>query len=112
RGGQINLSAEQRESDIGIRVQDTGVGIGPELLPHIFEPFVQADQTLARTQGGLGIGLTLVRRLTELHGGKVEAHSDGRGCGSEFRLTIPKATERNGAESARTSDAATGPRRR
>jgi signal transduction histidine kinase len=91
RSGQVFLSGERQQNDVLLRVKDTGVGIAPELLPHIFEPFVQADQTLARTQGGLGIGLTLVRRLTELHGGKVEARSAGRGCGSEFIITLPAA---------------------
>jgi CheY-like chemotaxis protein len=65
------------------------MGIEPELLPHIFELFVQADSSLARSQGGLGIGLTLVRRLVELHGGTVTAHSAGPGQGSEFEVRLP-----------------------
>ena len=71
-----------------IRVRDTGVGISPTLLPHIFELFTQAERTLARSDGGLGIGLALVQRLTELHGGKVEAHSTP-GQGTEFVVRIP-----------------------
>lgn len=68
---------------------DTGVGIAPELLPRIFDLFTQADRTLDRSQGGLGIGLSLVQRLVELHGGTVEAHSAGLGQGSEFIVRLP-----------------------
>ena len=64
---------------VTIRVRDTGLGIDPELLPHVFDLFTQADRTPDRSQGGLGIGLTLVRRLVELHGGTVEAQSEGLG---------------------------------
>jgi CheY-like chemotaxis protein len=68
---------------------DSGVGIAPELLPDIFDLFMQADRSLDRAQGGLGIGLTLVRNLVELHGGTVEAHSAGPGHGSEFVVSLP-----------------------
>ncbi len=71
-----------------IRVRDTGVGISPELLPHVFDLFTQAERSLDRSQGGLGIGLALVQRLTELHGGTVEAHSTP-GQGSEFIIRLP-----------------------
>jgi CheY-like chemotaxis protein len=73
-------------------VRDTGVGIAPELLPRVFELFVQGERALDRTQGGLGIGLTLVRRLVELHGGTVEAMSAGRGRGSTFTVRLPLAS--------------------
>jgi CheY-like chemotaxis protein len=72
-----------------VRVRDSGVGIPTEMLPRIFDLFMQVDRTLDRAQGGLGIGLTLVRRLVEMHGGRVEAHSDGPGRGSEFVVHFP-----------------------
>ena len=74
-----------------IRVKDTGIGIPAEMLPRIFDMFTQVDRSLERSQGGLGIGLTLVRRLVEMHGGTVEAHSDGPGKGSEFVVRLPVA---------------------
>jgi len=70
-------------------VRDTGIGIRPEVLPHVFDLFMQADATLERSQGGLGIGLALVRTLAEMHGGKAEAFSDGPGHGSRFVVTLP-----------------------
>jgi len=78
-------------SPVGVvlRVRDTGMGIPPEMLPKIFEPFTQVEHTLDRAQGGLGIGLTLVRRLVEMHGGTVQAFSEGRGRGSEFVVRLP-----------------------
>jgi PAS domain S-box-containing protein len=88
-GGRIELSARREGSDAVIRIRDTGAGIAPELLPHVFDPFRQADRTLDRAQGGLGIGLTLVQRLVQLHGGTVTAHSEGPGRGSEFVLRLP-----------------------
>jgi PAS domain S-box-containing protein len=94
-GGRISLHACATSPERGgtgsatIRIRDTGVGISKELLPRVFEPFIQADNSLARTQGGLGIGLTLVRRLTEMHGGYVQAFSDGPGKGSEFVVHLP-----------------------
>lgn len=72
-----------------VRVRDNGIGIDPEILPHIFDLFFQVDRSHARTHGGLGIGLDMVRRLVELHGGSVEAHSAGRGYGSEFVVRLP-----------------------
>jgi CheY-like chemotaxis protein len=74
-----------------IRVRDNGTGIPAEMLPRIFEMFTQGDRTLQRAQGGLGIGLTLVRRLVEMHGGRVEAFSAGRGRGSTFTVRLPLA---------------------
>jgi len=72
-----------------LRVQDTGIGIAPEMLSRIFNLFVQAERRLDRSHGGLGIGLTLVRRLVEMHGGSVTAHSEGPGKGSEFVVRLP-----------------------
>lgn len=91
RGGRIRLQARRSENEVLIEVRDNGQGISRELLPHVFEPFVQADQSRHRTDGGLGIGLTLVRQLVELHGGRVEAASDGPGMGSCFSVRLPVA---------------------
>jgi CheY-like chemotaxis protein len=77
-----------------VTVRDDGVGIAADQLSHIFEMFSQVDRSLDRSQGGLGIGLTLVRRLTEMHGGSVEARSEGPGQGSEFRVRLPLAPGR------------------
>ena len=92
KGGQIWLTAEQTGDDVVLRVRDTGVGIPPDLLPRIFDLFVQAGQTLDRSHGGMGIGLTLVRHLVEMHGGTVEASSAGPGQGSEFVVRLPVST--------------------
>ena len=92
-GGDISLTVEPRPREVEIRVRDTGIGIAPEMRPHLFEMFVQPQDPVTRTHGGLGIGLSLVRTLAEMHGGSVEAHSDGQGRGSEFVVRLPLATE-------------------
>jgi len=74
-----------------LRVRDSGNGMAPDLMPHVFDLFTQAPQTLERSHGGLGLGLALVKRLVELHGGSVAASSDGIGKGSEFTITLPLA---------------------
>jgi PAS domain S-box-containing protein len=89
-GGKIELSVDAEDAQIVVRVRDTGIGIAPELLPRVFDLFQQAERSLDRSQGGLGIGLTLVRRLVELHGGTVEARSAGVGRGSEFVIRLPR----------------------
>jgi len=86
---RITLSADYADGEVRISVKDQGAGIDPAFLPHIFELFAQADQSLDRSQGGLGIGLTLVKHLVELHGGRVDAHSDGPGRGTEVIVTLP-----------------------
>ena len=88
KGGQVWLTVQTEPNECVIRVRDTGVGITPDLLPCIFELFTQAERSLDRSQGGLGIGLALVQRLTELHGGHVEVHSTLR-QGSEFVVRLP-----------------------
>jgi PAS domain S-box-containing protein len=88
-GGKIWLSAERQGSDVLVRVKDTGLGIPADKLGSVFEMFTQVDRTLERSQGGLGIGLTLVKRLVEMHGGSVEALSEGPGRGSEFAVRLP-----------------------
>jgi PAS domain S-box-containing protein len=90
-GGAISLTAEQSGHEVVIHVRDNGIGIPPELLPHVFEIFTQADQTLSRSRGGLGIGLTLVRSLVEMHNGRVAVRSDGPDRGSEFVVRLPVA---------------------
>src|SRR5262249_55053959 len=89
--GRIELTAQLEGEWIAVRVKDSGIGIAPELLPRIFDFFVQGSRSLARSQGGLGIGLTLVRRLTEMHGGEVRAESAGLGQGSVFTVRLPLA---------------------
>ena len=89
-GGEITLTAQVDGEEVILSVQDTGDGISPELLPRIFEMFVQAPQALARSQGGLGLGLTISKRLVELHAGKIEAHSQGPGQGSRFDVRLPR----------------------
>jgi PAS domain S-box-containing protein len=102
KGGRIILSGEKDQDRVLIRVRDTGIGIAPDLLPRVFDLFMQAEGSLTRSQGGLGIGLTLVKRLVEMHGGRVEAASDGLGRGCEFTITLPVASARGeGGESER-----------
>ena len=72
-----------------VRVHDDGIGIAPEMLPRILELFMQGDGGLARTEGGLGVGLTLARRIVEMHGGSIEASSEGMGCGANFQVRLP-----------------------
>jgi signal transduction histidine kinase/PleD family two-component response regulator len=92
-GGEIWFSAAREGSDVVFRVKDTGIGIGPDLLPSVFDLFAQANRSLHRAEGGLGIGLTIVRGLTELHGGRVWAMSEGFGRGAEFVVSLPALVE-------------------
>jgi CheY-like chemotaxis protein len=92
-GGRISLSARHEGNHAVISVRDTGVGIPVDVLPRVFDLFAQADRTYHRAQGGLGIGLTLVRTLVELHGGSVSAKSEGIGRGSEFTVRLPLGVE-------------------
>jgi len=93
-GGKITLAAAREGDDLVVRVGDDGVGIGPEMLPRVFDLFAQVERSLDRSQGGLGIGLTIARRLVELHGGSIEAASDGPGRGSEFAVRLPALADR------------------
>jgi CheY-like chemotaxis protein len=92
-GGRIWLTAEREGALVVLKVRDTGIGILAETLPKVFDMFIQADWSLDRSQGGLGIGLTLVRTLVQMHGGSVKAHSEGVGKGSEFTVRLPVAPE-------------------
>jgi signal transduction histidine kinase len=89
RGGQIWLSVKQEKNEVMVSVRDTGIGISAPMLPKVFDMFMQADRSTHRSQGGLGIGLTLVKRLVELHEGSISVRSDGPGKGSEFTVRLP-----------------------
>ena len=88
-GGQIRLTLEQESDNVVLSVRDNGIGLAPETLESVFEPFTQVNQSLARSTAGLGLGLSVVRRLLQLHGGRIEAHSVGLGHGSEFVVRLP-----------------------
>jgi histidine kinase len=90
-GGQVWLSARSEGDRVRFSVEDTGVGISPEHLPHIFERFYRVDKSRSRAGGGSGIGLTIARHLVEAHGGQIQATSDGLGQGSRFSFTLPTA---------------------
>jgi signal transduction histidine kinase/DNA-binding response OmpR family regulator len=92
-GGKVWLMAAADEGTVVVQVKDTGIGIAPEVLPRVFELFAQADQSLHRSQGGLGIGLTIVQGLVTLHGGQALVHSEGLGRGAEFIVRLPIALE-------------------
>ena len=102
-GGRIRLAAMAGEGVATITVEDDGSGIDPELLPRVFELFVQGERGLDRSQGGLGIGLTLVKRLVELHQGRVEAHSEGPGRGARFKVMLPSISAVRHAQNAPAS---------
>ena len=89
KDGTVELRIERAKSDVQITVADTGVGIPPTALPHVFDRFWQADSSITRTQGGLGLGLAIVRHLVEVHGGVVRAESEGEGKGATFTVLIP-----------------------
>ena len=89
RGGQVSLQITRVDSSIQIGVSDTGIGIAAEFLPHVFEPFRQAQASTTRAHGGLGLGLSIVRRIVELHGGTVAGESEGVGRGATFRINLP-----------------------
>jgi signal transduction histidine kinase/CheY-like chemotaxis protein len=93
RGGRVSLSARVDDKTVVLKVSDTGIGIAPDLLDSVFEMFVQIDSTLERSNAGLGVGLSLARRLVELHGGTITAHSEGLGRGSSFTVRLPIVVE-------------------
>jgi two-component system CheB/CheR fusion protein len=88
--GVVELTVQRQESAAVIRVRDYGAGIAPELLPHIFDAFVQSTHSLGQAEGGLGLGLTVSRQIIELHGGTLEAFSAGDNQGSEFVVRLPR----------------------
>ncbi|HTV17135.1 MAG TPA: PAS domain-containing sensor histidine kinase [Polyangiaceae bacterium] len=106
RGGRVVVSLRCEGARVALRVKDTGAGIAPEMLPWVFEPFAQAPQTLDRSQGGLGLGLAMVKGLVELHGGTVRVASDGPGLGTELCVWLPlDATRGEPASGDHASDA-------
>ncbi len=112
RGGRVTLSLSVEGGRATVRVRDTGAGIEPNLLGHVFEPFVQEERNLARSRGGLGLGLPLVKGLAELHGGTVEARSDGAGAGAEIIVRLPLASARGAEGGPREPDRAAAVSRR
>jgi two-component system CheB/CheR fusion protein len=118
-GGEISVQVELMPPgraaavvEIAVRVRDTGVGIAPEMLRRVFDLFTQADRSLAHSQGGLGIGLSLVRSLVEMHGGRVTAHSDGPGRGSEFVVYLPLSSHSTTGEDRHPADTCADPSKR
>jgi len=90
-GGRVTIATTVREASVELSVSDTGQGIAPAFMPHLFDRFSQADDVAARVHGGLGLGLSIVKNLTELHGGEVSASSAGEGCGAVFVVRLPRA---------------------
>jgi PAS domain S-box-containing protein len=105
-GGHIAVSAAREDREIVVVVTDSGVGIAPEFLPSLFETFVQERRTVERSQGGLGLGLSIVRSLVTMHGGTVSVHSEGRGRGSTFTVRIPALEAETAAAGAAAAAAA------
>jgi CheY-like chemotaxis protein len=110
RGGHICLRAERCGGEVAVSVRDSGIGIAAEHLPRVFEMFAQAAPALERSQGGLGIGLSLVKGLVEMHGGRVEARSEGTGKGSEFVVRLPISCGPPAPESPHPGGEGTTPR--
>jgi len=110
-GGSITLRVERMGESVVMRVTDNGMGISAQALPHVFELFSQDERAMARNQGGLGIGLTVVRSMVELHQGSVEVFSEGSGKGSVFVVTLPRLDHRDGAEIAPPAGALLAPTR-
>jgi signal transduction histidine kinase len=113
-GGRVEVSLKRAGAQAELVVADNGAGINQEFLPHVFEHFRQADSTSTRTHGGLGLGLAIVRRLIELHGGTVEVESAGEGHGATFRIRLPLLRRTTSAKRSATSNtnAAAGTLRR
>src|SRR5207245_757388 len=89
RGGRVEVKVARVDSHVEIVVSDSGIGISPDFLPHVFNRFWQADSSITRAQGGLGLGLAIVRHLVEVHGGTVRASSEGEGKGAMFVVKLP-----------------------
>ena len=90
-GGQVTVAARQQRDEVQVNVQDTGIGIAAEHLPHVFDRFYRADRPRSRVSGGSGVGLTIAKHLIEAHGGRIWAGSPGEGMGSTFMFTLPIA---------------------
>jgi CheY-like chemotaxis protein len=109
-GGRISIRTRGDESDAFVEVADNGGGIAPELMPRIFDLFVQSESTLDRAEGGLGVGLAVVKRVVEMHEGEVRAHSDGLRKGSTFQIRLPRVA-RPGAATSEMESTNAEPRR-
>jgi signal transduction histidine kinase/CheY-like chemotaxis protein len=110
-GGRLRLAVQVHDDAVAVSVEDNGTGIAPEVIPYIFDLFTQGPRSLARSEGGLGVGLNVVRNLVGMHSGTVEAHSDGSGCGSRFTVRLPRSTQVPLAPAAPPLAAAGGARR-
>src|SRR5262249_24807660 len=88
-GGRVLVTLDSDGEDVSLVVRDDGIGIAPELLPQLFEPFRQLDEAVDHKSAGLGLGLAIVKQLVELHGGAVDAESEGRGLGARFTVRLP-----------------------
>ena len=108
RGGRINLTAGRQGGEVVVLVRDTGIGIAPDHLPKLFEMFSQVDSALERSQGGLGIGLSLVKGLVKMHGGTVEVRSEGLGKGSEFVVRLPVLSDKHDPRTPQPSGSVEG----
>ena len=111
KGGRIQVRLARVDSHIELEVSDTGAGIDPQFLPRIFDRFTQADASVSRTHGGLGLGMSIARHLTELHGGTIEAHSEGVGKGATFLVKLPLSPARAASEVVEEHPAITVPER-
>jgi CheY-like chemotaxis protein len=109
-GGAISVRVKQEKDDAVLVVADNGIGIAPEILPYIFDTFVQGNQSLARTKGGMGVGLSLAKKLVELHNGTIRVRSDGAGKGATFIVRLPASPSQPPAPEpkARTARSAAG----
>jgi CheY-like chemotaxis protein/nitrogen-specific signal transduction histidine kinase len=108
--GQIGLTVREQDNEVLIEVSDNGVGISGKLLPHVFDLFVQSDRSLDRSLGGLGIGLAVVKRLVEMHGGRVKASSEGLGKGARFEICLPLTRPPGPVETGAANEAVVGRR--
>jgi CheY-like chemotaxis protein/anti-sigma regulatory factor (Ser/Thr protein kinase) len=111
KGGRVEASVRRADGRVELSVADTGKGILPETLPHIFDRFRQADSSTTRQYGGLGLGLSIVREIVELHGGSVSARSEGENAGATFTVTLPPCSEADAAEAAPAAPASGGANR-
>ena len=106
RGGRVDVNARHADGHVEIAVADTGTGIAPEFLPHVFERFRQADSSAARAHGGLGLGLAIVRSIVEMHGGTIRAESEGPGRGATFHVALPLRPANAGTPAIRSTSVA------
>jgi signal transduction histidine kinase len=108
RGGTVTVSSAVTPEGVELIVRDTGRGIAPDFLPFVFDPFRQGEPPTSRSIAGLGIGLAIVRRIIEAHGGRVEARSDGPGTGATFRVLLPAVSVSAGPDPVNDDRSATG----